>query len=334
MIGSAGQDIEGLKMTEIIAEIGVNHNGDVAEAIKLVNAAKAAGADVAKFQWSFPAQEIARRYEPVQFAMVQSLTLPWGHMELIAKHCAKIGIEFMCTPADRATLALLLDRKIVSRIKIGSDNLTNLPLLRDVAACNLPVILSTGMATFDEIKWAIDILIARRGADLTLLHCTSAYPCPIGSANLNAITALCSFVGFRASVGWSDHTTSLTLPAVAVGMDAVIIEKHLTLDVSAVGPDHAASLDPDQFKIMVAAVREAEKAMGDGDKRPLPCERLTIKHSRKSVVAACDIAKGEPFTDGNLAIKRPGYGPRPALAYDDLLGAEATRDYTQDEMID
>lgn len=310
---------------EIIAEIGINHQNDLATAHRLIDEAKAAGATVVKFQASVPELEVSRRAAPEHYALIKSLVPSREFLIECKRHCEEIGTEFLATPAEEDSLAWLVGIG-VKRIKVASDNISNGPFLAAVWRTRLPVILSTGMASMDEIRAAA----THFDDSLTLLHCTSAYPCPIEEANLSAIPALAK--ASRCAVGWSDHTTSTMLAAVAVGLGAVMIEKHITLDRHARGPDHAASLEPWQIKVVVENIREAEAAMGDGHKRPMPSEEATARVVRKSLVASSPIAKGEAFASANLAIKRPGIGI-PASRWGEWITKVADRDYEEDELI-
>lgn len=312
---------------EIIAEIGLNHNGSLNRAKTMIDAAKTAGADTAKFQASHPEDEISRRYERAQFDMISGLLLTFDELAECKQHCEQVGIRFLCTPADIRSIDELKAMG-VDRLKIGSDNLTNAEFLYHAEHTLLPLIVSTGMASDAECDAAGDII---GWYQRTWLHCTSSYPCKTEDANLAAITSM--IARFPADIGWSDHTTSLTLPAVAVGLGAVMIEKHFTMNRSDDGPDHAASLTPEMFEEMVRRIRETETAMGDGIKQIAQCERHTAHAMRKSLMAAKPIAKGETFTAENLTAKRPGWG-RSAMDYYAVLDATAARDYDADEMVD
>lgn len=313
---------------EIIAEIGLNHNGSLDEAKRLVDAAKAAGADTAKFQASHVDDEVSRRYEDAHHAMIANLLLTFDDLAELKQHCAQAGIEFLCTPADIRSIDELVAMK-VKRLKIASDNITNAQFLKHAADKYLPLILSTGMATMAEIDAAADYT---GWHNLTMLQCTSAYPCPMSDVNLSAMADMAA--RFPADAfGLSDHTTSWILPAVAVGMGATVIEKHFTLNTMAEGPDHRASLDRQSFAFMVQYVREAEAALGDGNKRLMPSEEVNHRAMRKSLMAARPVRKGETFTAANLTAKRPGWGRSP-MDYYAVLGTVAARDYDPDEMVD
>lgn len=317
-------------MTEIIAEVGVNHDGYLDKAIELVDAAVASGADVVKTQLSVPDQETSLFHAREHADMIAGVMLSRDDIAQLKGYCDGKGVEFMCTPAERASLDWLVDNGLVRRLKIASDAVPDVRFLMQVAKKELPVILSTGMADGDEVEDAFYAL--RRFLmieDITFMHCTSCYPCPPGQANIRAMQSLAS-LGTR--VGWSDHTLSLTLPAVACALGASVVEKHITLDRNDPGPDHAASLSPAQFAQMVANVRETEQALGDGIKRMQPCEVEVAKVVRKSIVASKPIRPGEKFTWENTAVRRPGTG-RPPSQLRELWGKVAERAYAEGEMI-
>jgi N-acetylneuraminate synthase len=351
----------------IIAEAGVNHDGDVERALALVRAAHAAGANAVKFQ-TFRADALAARgaglarYQKEravgaadQLAMLRALELDHDAFRRIARLCDEIGIQFLSTPFDAESLAFLADELDVAAIKISSGDLTHGPLLLAAARTGKPLILSTGMADMDEIAEALGVIAfaeradqgapsraafaaawadapARRAAQarVTLLHCTSQYPAPARDANLRAMASLGE--RFGVAVGLSDHSEGIAVPIAAAALGARMIEKHLTLDRAAKGPDHKASLDPEQLTRMVQAVREVEVALGDGIKRPQESEADTRIVARRSLVAARAIRAGEPFSAGNMAAKRPATGRSP-MAFWDLLGQCAPRDLAPDEAI-
>lgn len=331
--------------TLIIAEAGVNHNGDIALARRLVHAAAEAGADLVKFQ-TFVASKIATAAAPKadyqkettgtaesQQDMIARLELSRADHEVLIAECAAVGIGFFSTGFDEESLDLLVDLGI-DRIKIPSGELTNLPLLRHAAAKGLPVILSTGMADMAEIDEALAALeaggVARK--DVTVLHCNTEYPTPMSDVNLKAMRAIGGAYGV--AVGYSDHTMGIEVPIAAVALGATVIEKHLTLDRSMPGPDHAASLEPDEFAAMVRAIRNIEQATaGDGVKRPSPSEAKNIAIARKSIVASRPIRAGEAFSDANLTAKRPGTGVSP-MRWDEVIGRPAPRDFAADELIE
>jgi N,N'-diacetyllegionaminate synthase len=309
---------------EVIAEIGVNHDGSLHRAMELASAAARAGADVIKTQDSEPALETSGLAAPGHLEMVRRLMLSKDELEVLAHHItATLGKEFMCTPAEEVSLERVAP--LVKRIKVPSDNLTNHEFLRAVALHGLPVILSTGMADMHEVADAFSVLNRHLPADkITVLQCTSCYPCPADQVNLMAMPAIGHALGVR--VGFSDHTTSLVLPAVAVALGATVIEKHITMDRDGDGPDHSASLEPHQFGAMVDGVREAEKALGDGEKVIQPCEQANHALVRKSVAARRPILPGDVFERENLCVLRPGNGI-PAASVKMLYGRRAVHAY-------
>jgi len=323
----------------VIAEAGVNHNGSVERALAMIDCAADAGADAVKFQ-TFHADALVSRGaakaeyqvratgdEESQLEMVRALELDEAaHRQLVA-HCRARGIEFMSTPFDPESVALLVSLG-VSRLKIPSGEITNPLLLRAVAATALPLIMSTGMSTLDEIEAALAVTGARER--VTLLHCTTEYPAPIGEVNLRAMATMAARFGLP--VGYSDHTEGIVVASAAVALGAVVIEKHFTLDRGLPGPDHKASLEPSELRAMVAAIRAVERALGRVEKAPTPSEVKNLVVARKSLVAARAIRRGERFTPENLTTKRPGSGIS-AMRYDEWLGREADRDYEADELI-
>lgn len=330
----------------IIAEAGVNHDGDLDRARALVRAAAAAGADMVKFQ-TFSATEIAANHAPKaayqqastdagesQRDMIARLELSRADHHALVSECADAGIRFFSTGFDTASLDLLVDEIGIDRIKVPSGEITNLPLLRHVAAKRLPVIISTGMATLGEIEDAIAVLedggIARTA--ITVLHCNTEYPTPPADVNLTAMGAIGTALGV--AVGYSDHTLGIEISVAATALGATVIEKHFTLDRTLPGPDHGASLEPDELAAMVRAIRNVEAAMaGDGIKRPSASERRNRPIARRSLVAARAIRAGEPFTAQNLAAKRPGTGISP-MRWDEVVGRLASRDYLMDELVE
>lgn len=315
---------------EIIAEIGVNHDGHIEKALVLADAAVKAGATVIKTQLSVPEKETSLFHAREHADMIAGVMLTRDEITTLAIHCGALGVEFMCTPAEEESLEWLAKSGLVKRMKIASDSVTHIRFLKQVAKLEMPVILSTGMSDGDEVEDAFFAL--RRSLmkeDITLMHCTSCYPTEPHAANLRAMQTLAELGTF---VGWSDHTLSVTLPAVAVGLGASVIEKHITIDRRDVGPDHAASLEPHQFAVMVANIRETEQALGDGIKKMQPCERSVAEEVRKSIVAARPIKAGERFTWDNLAVRRPGTGLSPARL-PEMWGNNAQRDYNEGEMI-
>ena len=328
----------------IIAEAGVNHNGDMQLARQLIDVAADAGADMVKFQ-TFNAKRLATKQAPKaryqnkttdqsesQHAMLKKLELTLDmHKELIA-YCKERNIEFFSTGFDTQSLDLLVSLGI-EQFKIPSGEITNLPYLRHIGVMGRPLILSTGMATLGEIEDAIDVL-EKAGTDrsnITVLHCNTEYPTPMEDVNL---LAMCSIRdAFGVQVGYSDHTAGIEVPVAAVALGATVIEKHITLDKTMPGPDHKASLEPDEFEVMVSAIRNIEQALGDGTKRPSLSESKNKVVARKSIIAETAIRSGEVFTTDNLSIKRPGSGISP-MRWDELMGKKASRDYQPDELIE
>lgn len=332
------------KRALIIAEAGVNHNGDTALAKQLIDVAAAAGADLVKFQ-TFNADRLATRaaqqadYQhqttdstESQHKMLRRLELSEAmHTELIA-HCAARNIGFFSTGFDIGSVDLLV-RLGQNRFKIPSGEITNLPYLRHVGRLGKAVILSTGMATMGEIESAIAILVesGTPRALLTVLHCTTEYPTPMGEVNLRAMLSIQA--AFGVAVGYSDHTPGIEVAVAATALGATIIEKHFTLDRNLPGPDHKASLEPNELKAMVCAIRNIELAMGDGIKRLTPSEAKNKPVARKSLVASRAIEAGDVFTAENITAKRPGTGISPML-WDDVIGKQSLRDFALDELID
>lgn len=330
--------------TLIIAEAGVNHNGNLDSARRLVEVAAQAGADLVKFQ-TFNADRLATgnavmaEYQIAntankasQVEMLRELELGHESHKQLIMHCDSCGIGFFSTGFDIESIDLLVELGI-ELFKIPSGEITNLPYLRHIASHGKPVIISTGMATMEEIEAALSVLTAN-GTELeqiTVLHCSTEYPTSPADVNLLAMCAIRDEFGVQ--VGYSDHTLGIEVAVAAVALGASVIEKHFTLDRKLPGPDHKASLEPDELAAMVTAIRNIELALGDGIKRPRPGELANIAVARKSVVAAGNIRKGETFTEENLAVKRPGSGISP-MKWDELLGMQASRDFTHDELIE
>ena len=330
--------------TLIIAEAGVNHNGDMAVARRLVDVAADAGADMVKFQ-TFKAdrlvtasakkanyQEQSGHAGESQHAMIRRLELTRGMHEELITHCKTRGIRFFSTAFDPESVDLLVALGI-ELFKIPSGEITNLPYLRHVGRYGKPVILSTGMATLDEIEAALEAIekAGTRRDCITVLHCTTAYPTPMADVNLHAMLAIRDTFGV--AVGYSDHTPGIEVSVAAVALGARVIEKHFTLDRGLSGPDHKASLEPAELKALVTAIRNIELAMGDGVKRLMHSEEANRPVTRKSLVAARAIRAGEAFSEFNLAVKRPGTGLSPML-WDEVLGRVAPRDFKTDELIE
>lgn len=352
----------------VIAEAGVNHNGSLSTAIDMVDVAAASGADAVKFQ-TFRAKAMIQKSAPKaeyqvaatgssqsQRDMIAALELSADAHVAIAQHCASRGIRFLSTPFDHESLELLTRSLGMSTIKIPSGEVTNLPFILDIGRRAKDVILSTGMCTMDEIETALKVLsfafdpstsarlpsraeLATPLSDIerslltgrvTVLQCTTEYPAPIDEANLLAMSSIRD--AFGVAVGYSDHTLGSTAAITAVALGATMIEKHFTLDKNQVGPDHRASLEPDELRSYVQAIRDVARSLGDGVKKPSTSERKNIAIARKSMVAARRIAKGETFSAENLTFKRPGTGRQPAEFFE-LLGTPALRDYEEDEQI-
>jgi len=328
----------------IIAEAGVNHNGDIALALRLIDAAADAGADYVKFQ-TFKADRMVTRsanraqYQiqntgtsESQFEMLKRLELSEDAHAILIAHCKLRGIAFLSTGFDVESLNFLAGLQL-QVFKVPSGELTNLPYLRHIGKLGRPVILSTGMATLSEVGAAISVLeqVGTKSDEITVLHCTTEYPAPMEDVNLRAMITLRD--AFKVKVGYSDHTRGIEIPIAAVALGASILEKHFTLDRSLPGPDHAASLEPGELAAMIAAVRNVECALGDGVKRPSASEAKNIGIARKSLVASCQIRAGEAFTLENVAVKRPGTGISP-MRLDEILLLKARRDYQTDELIE
>ena len=330
--------------TFIIAEAGVNYNGSIDIAKKLISIAKEIGADAVKFQ-TFKAERLvcksARKAEyqknttdadESQFDMIKRLELNEdAHRELIC-YCKNKNIIFLSTPFDLESIDLLNNLGL-EIFKIPSGEITNLPYIRKIGRLKKKVILSTGMADLEEIGNAINVLIeyGTRKEDITVLHCNTEYPTPFEDVNLLAMLSIRD--AFKVAVGYSDHTVGIEISIAAVALGATVIEKHFTLDENMEGPDHKASLEPHELKAMVRAIRNIEKAMGDGIKKPSTSEIKNKLIVRKSIVAAKEIKKGEVLSEETLAVKRPGNGMSP-LEWDRVIGKRAKRNFTEDEMIE
>ena len=329
--------------TLIIAEAGVNHNGSMILAKKLVDIAAEAGADFVKFQ-TFKAETLVTQTadkaeyqkgltseDETQFEMLKKLELDKDAHEELMNYCGQKGIKFLSTAFDHDSIELLAELDI-PLFKIPSGEITNLPYLRHIGRMGKPIIMSTGMSTLNEVRDALNILI-ESGAEkenITILHCNTEYPTPLEDVNLKAMLTIRDELGMN--IGYSDHTLGIEVPIVAVTMGATVIEKHFTLDKNSPGPDHAASLEPVDLKAMVSAIRNIEKAMGNGIKEPSQSEIKNIPIVRKSIVAKMSIKKGELFTEENLTVKRPGTGISP-MDWDRVLGKVAGTDYQMDDLI-
>ena len=330
--------------TLIIAEAGVNHNGEIELAKKLIEGAAMAGADLVKFQ-TFSAEKIVTRNAPKagyqldfsntsesQFEMLQKLELGKGVLEKLIQHAEKCGIKLFSTGFDAESVDMLVElgQEI---LKIPSGEITNLPLLQHIGKKNMRVILSTGMSDLKEVGNAIKILENAGTAreKITILHCTSSYPAPIEDINLMAMHSMRD--AFKVTTGYSDHSAGIEVAIAAVALGAKVIEKHFTLDKSLPGPDHKASLDLAELKELVVAIRNIEKALGDGAKRLMPSEYKNLTIVRQVIVAKKELKKGEVFTELNVTTKRAGIGISPML-WNQIIGTNAKRDYTKDEAID
>lgn len=332
------------KKTIIIAEAGVNHNGDFSRACEMIRVAKLAGADYVKFQTAVPElviSSIAPKAEyqkettgaqESQLEMCKKIHLPVSDYAKLAEICKNEGIGFMSTPFDLVSIDVLA-KLDMDYWKIPSGEITNLPYLRKIASKGGKVILSTGMSMPEEIKAACNILIygGIKAEDISLLHCNTQYPTPFRDVNLLAMNTLRS-INPAGMVGYSDHTVGIEVPVAAVALGAEIIEKHFTLDKTLPGPDHKASLDPKELSDMITAIRNIEIALGDEHKTVSESERPNITVARKSIVAARDIKAGETLTEDNITVKRPGNGISPML-WDSVIGTKAIMDFKYDELI-
>lgn len=333
-----------MKKVFIIAEAGVNHNGSMELAKKLIDVAVGSGADAVKFQ-TFKTElciskdavkadyqiENTNDASETQYEMVKKLELSQAmHHELIAYSNSK-NIMFLSTPFDHDSIDLLNELGL-EVFKIPSGEITNLPYLRHIGKFNKKVVLSTGMADIGEIEDALDVLIkaGTKKESITVLHANTMYPTPMEDVNLKAMVTIGKT--FDIPFGYSDHTLGIEVDIAAVAMGASCIEKHFTLDKTMEGPDHKASLEPDELRSMVKAIRNIELALGSSIKKPSPSETPNMAVVRKSIVANCDIKKGETFTENNLTIKRPGNGINP-MRWDEIIGSTASKDYSEDELI-
>ena len=328
----------------IIAEAGVNHNGSMEIAKQLVDAAVEAGVDIIKFQ-TFKAEKLVSKaakqaeYQKKnigdgndsQYEMLKKLELSEKNHEELMAYCKEKGIRFWSTAFDFESMDYLHSLGL-GLWKIPSGEITNYPFIRKIASYGEDVIMSTGMCEMMDIRNAMDVLLRYgiRKEQITLLHCNTQYPTPYQDVNLNAMASIKH--EFDIQVGYSDHTTGIEVPIAAVALGAKVIEKHFTIDRNLPGPDHKASLEPHELKAMVSAIRHIEQALGDGIKRVSDSEKANISVARKSIVAACPIKKGEPLTEENLTVKRPGTGLSPML-WDQVLGTFAIKDYEEEDLI-
>lgn len=326
----------------IIAEAGVNHNGSLTTAKLLVDKAKESGADCIKFQTFVSKNIVTKNAEKAEYQKQQTdsnesqldmlckLELSFDDFAELNNYCKLKQIEFLSTAFDFDSIDFLNSLNM-KRWKIPSGDITNLPYLIKIAKLNRPIILSTGMSTMDDVRLAINSLRNNGNSNITVLHCTTEYPTPYQDVNLNAMLTMKD--EFNIPIGYSDHTRGIEIPIAAVAMGATVIEKHFTLDSNMEGPDHKASLEPDELKAMVSAIRNVEAAMGDGIKRPSKSEKRNMEAARKSIVAKTNIKKGEIFTQENLIVKRPGNGISP-MKWFEVLGEISTRDFKEDELIE
>lgn len=328
----------------VIAEIGVNHDGNILQAKKLIDAAATAQVDAVKFQ-AFKANQLAcagaplANYQKVsggsstdQYQMLERLELSASALLELSQYAQQLGLEFLCTPFDNESVTNLI-KFGVNRVKVSSGDINNLPLLREISKLKLPVILSTGMSLDSEIDDAIQVL-EQGGVDrekITILQCNTEYPTPLEDVNLRVIGSLKQKLGVN--VGYSDHTEGRLASVAAVALGARVIEKHLTLDQTAAGPDHKASMEPAEFGLLVQEIRAVEQMLGSAEKMPTRSERRNISIARKSIVALRPIRTGEVLTEENLTCKRPGLGLSP-MQWDFVLGTTASRDFDTDEPIE
>lgn len=327
--------------TLIIAEAGVNHNGSFEIARQLVDAAKESGADIVKFQTAKVDSLVSRHARMAEYQkentgktesqkeMIGKLLLKFEDFTKLADYCKVVKIQFLSTPFDLESIDFLED--LVPFWKIPSGEVTNYPYLIKIAKTHKPIVMSTGMCELSEIDAAVKLLQKNGSGKIIVLHCNTQYPTPYEDVNLRAMETLRK--RYDVEVGYSDHTKGIEVPIAAVAMGAVVIEKHFTLDRNMEGPDHKASLEPDELKEMVTSIRHIEKAIGSGRKEPTESERPNIAVARKSIVARRNIKEGEIFTEENLTTKRPGDGVSP-MRWNEVIGTVAMRDFEEDELIE
>ena len=326
----------------VIAEAGVNHNGDINIAKRMVDAAKEAGANCIKFQTFLAGSIVSKKAEKAdyqkqltkadesQYDMLKKLELSFDQFRELYRYCNVKGIEFLSTAFDFESIDFL-EKLGISKWKVPSGEITNLPYLIKVAKTKKPVILSTGMSNMQEIKEAIDILKNNGSEDITILHATTEYPAPYNHVNLTAMISIRDKLNIK--VGYSDHTLGIEVAVAAVTLGATVIEKHFTLDKNMEGPDHKASLEPFEFRKMIDSIRNIEAAYGNGIKKPTNEEMKTMAVVRKSIIAKKRISKGEIFTEENITVKRPGNGLSP-MCWFDVLGLKASRNFEEDDLIE
>ncbi len=328
----------------IIAEAGVNHNGDYELAKQMVVAAKEAGADYVKFQTAIP-ELVMSRFAPKaeyqlnttdqaesQLEMARAIHLTVDKYKPLKAYCEEVGIQFLSTPFDMVSIDVLAELDM-DYFKIPSGEITNYPYLKKIGKLGKPVIMSCGMSELDEISAAIEVLVETgiKHDDIIILHCNTEYPTPYADVNLRAMQTIGKELNVQ--VGYSDHTNGIEVPIAAVALGATVIEKHFTLDKTMEGPDHKASLEPDELKAMVDAIRHIEVALGNPEKHVTDSERKNMIVARKSILAARAIKAGEIFTEDNLIVKRPGNGISP-MRWNEVIGQKAIRDFSEDELIE
>ncbi len=330
-----------MNRTLVIAEAGVNHNGSLETAKKLTDAAKECGADIVKFQTA-KLDSLVSKYaamadyqkknighEESQKEMLSKLLLSYDDFVDLADYCKKVGIRFLSTPFDIESIHFL--DPMQDMWKVPSGEITNYPYLVEIGKTGKPVIMSTGMCYMNEVHDAVDVLRNNGVKDITLLHCTTQYPTPINEVNLNVMKTLSK--EFDCPVGYSDHTQGIEVDLAAVAMGAAVIEKHFTLDRNMPGPDHKASLEPDELKSMIDGIRKVEEARGSFEKIPSKSEIENRDIARKSIVAAIDIKAGDILSEKNITTKRPGNGISP-MRWNEILGTRAIRNFKEDELIE
>lgn len=330
-----------MKKVFIIAEAGVNHNGEIALAKRLIDEGAKAGVDAVKFQ-TFKAETLVSKsakkaeyqknttnVEESQFEMLKKLELDYGVHEELMSYAQNKGVMFLSSAFDLESIDLLTDLGI-SLFKVPSGEITNLPYLRKIAQTGKQVVLSTGMSTLADIEKALEVLRENGAQDITVLHCNTEYPTPMKDVNLSAMNSIQN--AFKVPVGYSDHTIGIEIPIAAVALGAEMIEKHFTLDKTMEGPDHKASLEPEELKAMVDGIRNIEVALGHGVKQLSESEKKNMTIARKSLVAKNNISIGEVFSEDNLTIKRPGTGLSP-MEWDNVIGTISRKNYEADEVI-
>lgn len=326
----------------IIAEAGVNHNGSLEMAKKMIDSAKDCGADCIKFQTFISNNLVSKdarkahyqqqktKENETQLDMLKKLELSFDDFVELRNYCKSKNIEFLSTGFDPDSIDFLNSINM-NKWKVPSGDITNLPYLIKIAKLDKPVILSTGMSTLEEVRAAVNVIRKYNSQQMTLLHCTTEYPTPFEDVNL---LAMCTMKEeFHLPVGYSDHTRGFEIPIAAVALGATVIEKHFTLDRGLEGPDHMASLEPRELKAMVASIRNIEKALGNGEKIPVSSEKKNMQAARKSIVASRTIKKGDSLTAENLTVKRPGNGISP-MKWFEVIGKKAIRDFEEDELIE